>query len=79
MGMEWCWVMQRHGQQVPKDKQVTPNEARKQMQRRVGRNYDETRTNPHYAQEEMRKFFGLEIKNDYIAEGYDQVDEEQEG
>ncbi|KXJ18312.1 uncharacterized protein LOC110232587 [Exaiptasia diaphana] len=78
MGMEWSWIMQRHGQIVPKNNQVTPNEARKQVQRRVGRDYDIIRTDPHNAQEEMRKYFGVEVKNDYLAEGYDKVDDEDE-
>lgn len=78
MGMEWSWIMQREGQTVPKNNQVTPAEARKQVQRRVGRDYDEIRTNPHSAQEEMRKYFGVEVKNDYLAEGYDKVDDEEE-
>ncbi|KAK3753406.1 hypothetical protein QZH41_018355 [Actinostola sp. cb2023] len=78
MGMEWAWVMQRHGQKVPKDKQVTPTEARKQVQRKVGRDYDTLIENPHYAQEEMRQSMGVEVKNDYLAEGYDRVDDEDD-
>lgn len=78
MGMEWTWVMQREGQLVPKNKQVTPAEARKQIQRIIGQDYDPVIENPHHAQEKMREYFEVEGKHNYLEEGYDRAPDEED-
>jgi hypothetical protein len=78
MGMEWTWVMQRVAQLVPKEKQITPTEARKLLQRTLGRDYEPLRENPHCAQEQMREYVGVEGKHDYLKEGYDRADDEED-
>ncbi|XP_048585086.1 uncharacterized protein LOC116620339 [Nematostella vectensis] len=78
MGMEWRWVMSCEGAFVPNDVKVTAEQAKRKLQELMGRDYEEVREKPHCAQEAIRRFLGLEIKNDYTAEGYDQSDESDE-
>ena len=65
-GKTYHWTRQMYGVSMPNNaKHATPQAAQKKMQSIMGHNYNFLKKNCHIAQERLRRFWGMHVRESY--------------